>query len=159
MKLLLDFFPILLFFGAYKMADIYTATAVLMGATVLQTAIIYRMDGKLQAARVRAEVAAEVAAIGHVGLATVLVGDDPASHVYIEAKHRAAGEAGIATRDVRLPAETSQDDVLRRFAGATTEGARLFLGHSERLGPTSAPFFDRGGVTSYIRNAKPAPAA
>ena len=48
MKLLLDFFPILLFFGAYKMADIYTATAVLMGATVLQTAIIYKMDGKLQ---------------------------------------------------------------------------------------------------------------
>jgi intracellular septation protein len=45
MKLLLDFFPILLFFGAYKMADIYTATAVLMGATVLQTAIIYKMDG------------------------------------------------------------------------------------------------------------------
>ncbi len=48
MKLILDFFPILLFFGAYKMADIYTATAVLMGATVLQTAIIYKMDGKLQ---------------------------------------------------------------------------------------------------------------
>lgn len=48
MKLLLDFFPILLFFGAYKMADIYTATAVLMGATVLQTAIIYKMEGKLQ---------------------------------------------------------------------------------------------------------------
>ncbi|WP_396433248.1 septation protein A [Limnohabitans sp.] len=48
MKLILDFFPILLFFGAYKMADIYTATAVLMGATVLQTAIIYKIDGKLQ---------------------------------------------------------------------------------------------------------------
>jgi intracellular septation protein len=48
MKFILDFFPILLFFGAYKMADIYTATAVLMGATVLQTAIIYKMDGKLQ---------------------------------------------------------------------------------------------------------------
>ena len=48
MKLLLDFFPILLFFGAYKMADIYTATAVLMGATVVQTAILYKMDGKLQ---------------------------------------------------------------------------------------------------------------
>lgn len=53
----------------------------------------------------------------------------------------------------------TQDDVLRRFAGVTTEGGRLFLGHSERLGPASAPLFDRGGVTSYIRNAKPAPAA
>ena len=48
MKFLLDFFPIALFFGAYKLADIYTATAVLMAATVLQTAIIYKMDGKLQ---------------------------------------------------------------------------------------------------------------
>lgn len=48
MKFILDFFPILLFFGAYKMADIYTATAVLMGTTVVQSAILYKMDGKLQ---------------------------------------------------------------------------------------------------------------
>ena len=55
----------------------------------------------------------EVAALGHVGLATVLVGDDPASHVYIAAKHKAATEAGIDARDVRLPADTSEQDVLR----------------------------------------------
>jgi intracellular septation protein len=48
MKFILDFFPILLFFAAYKLGDIYTATAVLMGATILQTAIIYKTDGKLQ---------------------------------------------------------------------------------------------------------------
>ena len=48
MKLVLDFFPILLFFGAYKLADIYTATAVLMGATALQMLIIYSREGKLQ---------------------------------------------------------------------------------------------------------------
>ena len=48
MKFLIDFFPMLLFFGAYKMADIYTATAVLMAATALQTALIYKLDGKLQ---------------------------------------------------------------------------------------------------------------
>ena len=47
MKLILDFFPILLFFGAYKLADIYMATAVLMGATVLQSVIIYAIDRKL----------------------------------------------------------------------------------------------------------------
>ena len=47
MKLVLDFFPILFFFGAYKFADIYTATGVLMGATVLQMAIIYAMERKL----------------------------------------------------------------------------------------------------------------
>ena len=49
MRLLIDFFPILLFFGAYKLQDIYVATAVLMAATVLQTAIIYAIDRRLQA--------------------------------------------------------------------------------------------------------------
>lgn len=47
MKLLLDFFPILLFFGAYKFADIYTATAVLMAATVLQMVVIYVRERRL----------------------------------------------------------------------------------------------------------------
>jgi intracellular septation protein len=49
MKFLIDFFPILLFFGAYKVYDIYFATGVLMAATVLQTAIIYAIDRRLQA--------------------------------------------------------------------------------------------------------------
>jgi intracellular septation protein len=49
MRLLIDFFPILLFFGAYKVYDIYVATAVLMAATVLQTAVIYAIDRRLQA--------------------------------------------------------------------------------------------------------------
>jgi intracellular septation protein len=48
MKLILDFFPILLFFGAYKLTDIYTATAVLMAATVVQMGIIYAMERRLQ---------------------------------------------------------------------------------------------------------------
>jgi intracellular septation protein len=48
MKILIDFFPILLFFGAYKFADIYTATAVLMAATVVQMGLIYLIDRKLQ---------------------------------------------------------------------------------------------------------------
>ena len=49
MKILIDFFPILFFFGAYKAYDIYVGTAVLMGATVLQMALIYGIDRKLQA--------------------------------------------------------------------------------------------------------------
>jgi intracellular septation protein len=49
MKILIDFFPILLFFGAFKVYDIYVGTAVLMGATVLQMALIYGIDRKLQA--------------------------------------------------------------------------------------------------------------
>jgi len=48
MKLILDFFPILLFFGAFKFYDIYTATGVLMAATALQMAIIWFMERRLQ---------------------------------------------------------------------------------------------------------------
>jgi intracellular septation protein len=49
MKLLLDFLPLLFFFGAYKLYGIYAATAVLMVATIAQMAIIYSIDRKLQA--------------------------------------------------------------------------------------------------------------
>ncbi|HET9242817.1 MAG TPA: bifunctional 5,10-methylenetetrahydrofolate dehydrogenase/5,10-methenyltetrahydrofolate cyclohydrolase [Gaiella sp.] len=70
------------------------------------------MDGKTLAERIRADVAREVAELGHVGLATVLVGDDPASHVYIAGKQKAAAEAGIDARDVRLPTATSEEEVL-----------------------------------------------
>lgn len=48
MKILLDFFPILLFFGAYKVYDIYIGTAVLMAATVVQMSLIYAIDRRLQ---------------------------------------------------------------------------------------------------------------
>ena len=48
MKLLIDFFPILLFFGAYKLYDIYMATGVLMAATVVQMAIVYFTEKRLQ---------------------------------------------------------------------------------------------------------------
>lgn len=49
MKLLVDFFPILLFFGAYKLYGIYAATATLMVATLAQTAWIYATERRLQA--------------------------------------------------------------------------------------------------------------
>ena len=48
MRTFLDFFPIVLFFVAFKLHDIYTATAVLMVATSVQMAVIYAMDRKLQ---------------------------------------------------------------------------------------------------------------
>ncbi len=48
MKILIDFFPILLFVGAYKLYDIYVGTAVLMAATVLQMSLVYLIDRKLQ---------------------------------------------------------------------------------------------------------------
>jgi len=74
------------------------------------------MDGKALAAKVREEVAAEVAEIGDVGLTTVLVGDDPASDVYIRSKHRAATAAGIHADDIRLPADTPEDELLDLLA-------------------------------------------
>jgi intracellular septation protein len=49
MKILIDFFPILLFVGAYKLYDIYVGTGVLMGASVLQVAIMYGVDRKVPA--------------------------------------------------------------------------------------------------------------
>jgi intracellular septation protein len=48
MRILLDFLPLVFFFAAYKLQDIYVATAVLMAATVIQMGIIYAMDRKLQ---------------------------------------------------------------------------------------------------------------
>jgi intracellular septation protein len=48
MKILIDFFPILLFFAAYKFYGIYAGTAVLMGATVVQMGLIYAIDRRLQ---------------------------------------------------------------------------------------------------------------
>jgi intracellular septation protein len=48
MKILIDFFPILLFFGAYKFYDIYVGTGVLMAATLVQMGLIYAIDRKLQ---------------------------------------------------------------------------------------------------------------
>jgi methylenetetrahydrofolate dehydrogenase (NADP+) / methenyltetrahydrofolate cyclohydrolase len=71
------------------------------------------MDGKGLAERLRAEIAEEVRQLGDVGLATVLVGDDPASEIYIRRKHEAAQEVGIRSIDHRLPAETTQQELER----------------------------------------------
>jgi len=74
------------------------------------------IKGKPIAERIRAEVTEQVNEIGHIGLVTVLVGDDPASDVYIRLKHKAAVEAGIEATDLRLPAEISEDALLARVA-------------------------------------------
>src|SRR3954463_6618954 len=74
------------------------------------------LDGKALAERVRAEVKEEVAALGELGLATVLVGDDAASQIYIRRKHEAAVQVGIQATDVRLTEETTQNELLDRIA-------------------------------------------
>jgi methylenetetrahydrofolate dehydrogenase (NADP+)/methenyltetrahydrofolate cyclohydrolase len=82
------------------------------------------MDGKALAARIREEVAREVAAFGSpIGLATVLVGDDPASEVYIRLKHKASLEVGIEARDLRLPATTSEPELLALVAELNADDA------------------------------------
>jgi methylenetetrahydrofolate dehydrogenase (NADP+)/methenyltetrahydrofolate cyclohydrolase len=72
------------------------------------------MKGKPLAERIRAEVAEEVKALGGVGITTVLVGDDPASQIYINLKHKAATAAGMNAVDLRLPAEISEDELVAK---------------------------------------------
>ncbi len=86
------------------------------------------IDGKAIAARVRAEVAQEVEAFrartGRVpGLATVLVGDDPGSAVYVAGKQRACAEVGMEPFDRRLPAEASHEEVAEELEGLNADPA------------------------------------
>jgi methylenetetrahydrofolate dehydrogenase (NADP+)/methenyltetrahydrofolate cyclohydrolase len=74
------------------------------------------MDGKALAEKFRARVADEIRELGSVGLATVLVGDDAASDIYIRRKHEAAAQAGIRSIDRRLPAETAESELLELVA-------------------------------------------
>jgi methylenetetrahydrofolate dehydrogenase (NADP+) / methenyltetrahydrofolate cyclohydrolase len=72
------------------------------------------IDGKAIAAALRAEIATKVAAVGFTPcLAVILVGEDPASQVYVRTKDRAAREAGIETRTVRLKADAGQTVLLK----------------------------------------------
>ncbi|HXW59614.1 MAG TPA: bifunctional methylenetetrahydrofolate dehydrogenase/methenyltetrahydrofolate cyclohydrolase FolD [Solirubrobacteraceae bacterium] len=94
------------------------------------------IDGKAVAARVRAEVAAEVPVFAQrvgrpPGLATVLVGDDPASAVYVGNKQRACSEIGMRAIDRRLPADATFDavaeELTRLNADDTVSGILLQL--------------------------------
>ncbi len=100
------------------------------------------IDGKAIAARVRAGVASEVEAFtpehGHPpGLATVLVGDDPASAVYVGGKQRACVEVGMVPFDRRLPADASfeqvADELDRLNADRAVSGVLLQLPVPEHL--------------------------
>ncbi len=70
------------------------------------------MRGAPLAERVREQVRADAAELGAIGLATVLVGDDPASHVYVSRKHEAAVADGLHSFDRRLPGDVSQAELL-----------------------------------------------
>jgi len=74
------------------------------------------IDGKAIAAKIRGEIAAEVAKLVAQGitpgLAVVLVGEDPASKVYVSMKEKACKDVGIFSDEYKLPAETSETDLL-----------------------------------------------
>jgi methylenetetrahydrofolate dehydrogenase (NADP+)/methenyltetrahydrofolate cyclohydrolase len=79
------------------------------------------IDGKTIAAELRARVASEVAWVrrDHAltpGLAVVLVGNDPASEVYVRSKHTQTQAAGMASFEHRLPADVAQDELLALIA-------------------------------------------
>jgi methylenetetrahydrofolate dehydrogenase (NADP+)/methenyltetrahydrofolate cyclohydrolase len=86
------------------------------------------IDGKLIAAELRARVAGEVTRVGRAhaltpGLAVVLVGNDPASEVYVRSKHKQTQAAGMASFEHVLPADVAQDQLLALIASLNRDSA------------------------------------
>jgi methylenetetrahydrofolate dehydrogenase (NADP+)/methenyltetrahydrofolate cyclohydrolase len=86
------------------------------------------LDGKALAQTMQAEIAAEVAALVQArgvrpGLAAVLVGDNPASHIYVRNKRKACEQAGLASWLHQLPADTTQAELLALVTRLNTDPA------------------------------------
>jgi methylenetetrahydrofolate dehydrogenase (NADP+)/methenyltetrahydrofolate cyclohydrolase len=82
------------------------------------------IDGKEVAAALQARLARQVATLPfRPGLAVVLVGDDPASAIYVRAKDRAASAVGIAAHTIRLPPDTSEDALITQIARLNADPA------------------------------------
>jgi len=97
------------------------------------------IDGKVIAAELRARVAEEVARVKREhqltpGLAVVLVGNDPASEVYVRSKHTQTQAAGMASFEHKLPAEVAQTDLLvdGRYDAAQPETGRRWAGSANQ---------------------------
>jgi methylenetetrahydrofolate dehydrogenase (NADP+)/methenyltetrahydrofolate cyclohydrolase len=96
------------------------------------------IDGKAVAASLRAATAVQVAGLGFKpGLSVVLVGEDPASQVYVRSKERAAAAMGLAAQTIRLPADTGEAELLavvRRLNGdAAVDGILVQLPLPEHI--------------------------
>ncbi len=81
------------------------------------------MEGRPLAERIRAQVADDVRELGAIGLATVQVGEDEASTIYLRLKHQAASEVEIASVDRRLPHTISEEEVLEEVAALNADDA------------------------------------
>ena len=99
------------------------------------------VDGKKLGAEIRAEIAARVEALtgGTPCLATVMVGEDPASITYVRGKHRACKRAGMASIDLKLPEDTSEaallDHVAKLNADASVHGMLVQLPLPDAIDP------------------------
>ncbi len=102
------------------------------------------LDGKRHAAEIREEVAAQTASLAArlgrpPGLAAVLVGDNPASQRYVRHKQKDCQKVGIVSELIKLPAETSQDQLLAQVsklnANAATDGILVQLPLPEQIAP------------------------
>ena len=117
------------------------------------------LDGKQSAAKVKAEVSSAVAQLDYrPGLATVLVGDDPASHTYVRGKRSDAEEVGIQSFHHELPADIAQEDLEVVIAGLnaddTVDGILVQLPlpeglDSERVVSSIDPAKDVDGLHPY----------
>ena len=81
------------------------------------------MEGRPLAERIRAQVAEDVRELGAIGLATVQVGEDEASTIYLRLKHQAASEVEIASVDRKLPHTISEEEVLEEVAALNADDA------------------------------------
>ena len=86
------------------------------------------IDGKLVAGELRETIKSEVACFKAScnvtpGLAVILVGDDPASHVYVRNKHKACTEAGMNSIQIELPADTSEAELLAKIDELNRDGS------------------------------------
>jgi methylenetetrahydrofolate dehydrogenase (NADP+)/methenyltetrahydrofolate cyclohydrolase len=113
------------------------------------------IDGKAFAARVRAQVAEGVAALRDAhgatpGLAVVLVGEDPASAVYVRNKAKQTREAGMAGFEHRLPADATQDDLLALVGRLNADPAV----HGVLVQLPLPPQIDSGAVLEAIDPSK-----
>ena len=124
------------------------------------------LDGNVVSAaiirKVRSAIDAHVAAGGRrPGLAVVLVGDDPASAIYVNAKRRDCEKAGILAQDYDLPANTSQEDLLalidRLNDSPETDGILVQLPLPEQPGDYELRYLTGQAHATLARAALPLP--
>lgn len=95
------------------------------------------IDGRAMAARLLSSVASEVSELRtrlalHPTLAVVLIGEDPASHIYVRNKLRACKSVGIASREHRLPAATTQHELMALVETFVHRLAHKLIGCADR---------------------------